>query len=406
MASLTSTGYVLQTQNEWFAQERQFYVDIDPLWNLDPSTPDGLKMAHDSEIFYALDETLQQAYNSKDPNKAKGNDLDIVCSLTGTTRSSGSRSSVELTLTATPGTIIPAGNRFESITTGSRWETDQTVTADSLGSATVNATCTVVGPTQADEDTITRIVDVVAGLASVTNPDPATPGADAQRDEQLRVTRATAVGRPGNNQTDSTYGELYAVPGVRRVKIYENDTGSASVSVDNPHGLPAHSYAVIADGGTDEDIAMAIYLKKNPGPPLYQAGTPFEVEVTSPKYPSNKKIIRASRPIYVDMLPVIHVVNDGTLPSNADQLIKEAMMEYAAGDLIPADVGFKIDGFDIGETVPFSTIFTPVNKVIGSYGDSYVDLPSSSLNGGQANVAIAYNQMSRWTESNITVVIT
>ncbi|HHK0538153.1 TPA: baseplate J/gp47 family protein [Pseudomonas aeruginosa] len=406
MASLTSTGYVLQTQNDWFAQERQFYLDIDPLWNLDPSTPDGLKMAHDSEIFYALDETLQQAYNSKDPNKAKGNDLDIICSLTGTIRSGGSRSSVQLTITATPGTPIQAGNRFESVTTGSRWTTDQAVTADSLGSATVNATCTVVGPTQADAGTITRIVDVVAGLSSVTNTAPATPGTDGQRDEQLRVTRATAVGRPGNNQIDSTYGELYSVPGVRRVKIYENDTDSSAVSVDNPHGLPAHSYAVIVDGGTNEDIAMAIYLKKNPGPLLYQAGTPFEVEVTSPKYPTNKKVIRASRPIYVDMLPVIHVVNDGTLPANADQLIKEAMMEYAAGDLIPADVGFKISGFDIGETVPFSTIFTPVNKVIGAYGNSYVDLPSSSLNGGQANVAIAYNQMSRWTESNITVVIT
>lgn len=406
MASLTATGYSLQTQNDWFAQERQFYVAIDPLWNLDPSTPDGLKMAHDSEIFYALDETLQQAYNSKDPNKAKGNDLDIVCSLTGTIRSSGSRSSVQLTFTATPGTVIISGNRFESITTGSRWVTDQTVTASASGTATVNATCTVVGPTQADENTITRIVDVVAGLSSVTNMDPATPGADAQRDEQLRVTRATAVGRPGNNQIDSTYGELYAVPGVRRVKIYENDTGSDAVSVDNPHGIPKNSYAVIVDGGTDEDIAMAIYLKKNPGPPLFQAGTPFEVLVTSPKYPTNKKLIRASRPIYVDMLPVIHVVNDGSLPPNADQLIKEAMMEYAAGDLIPADVGFKIDGFDIGETVPFSTIFTPVNKVIGSYGDSYVDLPSSSLNGGQANAVIAYNQMSRWTESNIAVVIT
>lgn len=326
--------------------------------------------------------------------------------MTGTKRSSGSPSSTQLVLTATPGTIILSGNRFESTTTGSRWATDQTVTADGSGSATVNATCTIVGPTQADAGTITRIVDVVAGLASVTNPDPATPGSDAQRDEQLRVTRATAVGRPGNNQLDSMIGELFGVPGVRRVKVYENDTNSGSVSADNPHGLPAHSIAPVIDGGTDDDVAMAIYLKKNPGALLYQAGAPFQVEITSPKYPSNTKLIRASRPIYVDMFPVIHVVNDGTLPPNADQLIKEAMMEYAAGDLIPADVGFKIDGFDIGEIVPFSTIFTPVNKVIGSYGDSYVDLPSSSLNGGQANVAIAYNQMSRWTESNITVVIT
>ena len=406
MASLTPTGYVLQTQNDWFAQEQQFYLDIDPLWNLDPSTPDGLKMAHDAEIFYALDETLLQAYNSKDPNKAKGLDLDIVCSLTGTIRSSGSRSNTTLTLTGTQGTVIPAGNRFESKVTGSRWATDQVVTIDVSGSVEVNATCTVVGPTQADEGSITRIVDVVAGLASCTNADPATPGADEQRDEQLRVTRAAAVGKPGNNQVDSMIGELFSVSGVRRVKVYENDTGSAAVSVDNPHGLPAHSLAIIVDGGTDADVAMGIYLKKNPGALLYQAGAPFEVEVTSPKYPANKKLIRASRPIYVDMIPVIHIVNDGSLPPNADQLIKEAIMEYAAGDLIPADVGFKIDGFDIGEIVPFSTIFTPVNKVIGSYGDSYVDLPSSSLNGGQANVAIAYNQMSRWTEANITVVIT
>lgn len=404
MASLTSTGYVLQTQNEWFAQERQFYIDIDPLWNLDPSTPDGLKMAHDSEIFYALDETLQQAYNSKDPNKAKGIDLDIICSLTGTIRSSGSRSSVQLTFTATPGTPIPAGSRFESVITGSRWATDQAVTADSLGSATVNATCTVVGPTQADANTITRIVDVTAGLAAVTNAAPATPGADSQRDEQLRVTRATAVGRPGNNQIDSMIGELFGVEGVRRVKVYENDTNISAVSADNPHGLPRHSIAPIIDGGTDDDVAMAIYLKKNPGAMLHQAGTPFEVEVTSPRYPTNKKLIRASRPIYVDMVMAINVANDGTLPPNADQLIKEAVMEYAAGDLIPADVGFKISGFDIGETVPFSTMFTPVNKVIGSYGNSFISL--LQLNGASANVAIAYNQMSRWTESNITVVIT
>ncbi|EKT4495447.1 baseplate J/gp47 family protein [Pseudomonas putida] len=406
MASLTPTGYVLKTQNDWFAQEQQFYLDIDPLWNLDPSTPDGLKMAHDAEIFYALDETLLQAYNSKDPNKAKGLDLDIVCSITGTSRSSGSSSSVALTLTGTPGTEVQSGSRFESTATGSRWATDQTVTIDSSGAADVNATCTVVGPTQADAGTITRIVDVVAGLASCTNQDPATPGTDEQRDEQLRVTRAAAVGKPGNNQIDSMIGELFGVNGVRRVKVYENDTGSGAVSVDNPHGLPAHSLAVIVDGGTDADVAMGIYLKKNPGARLYQAGTPFEVEVTSPKYPTNKKVIRASRPNYVDAVLSITLVDDGTLPSTIEQEIKEAVVEFGQGDLIPADVGFKITGFDIGEPVPFSTALTPVNKVIGTYGNSYVNIAASNLNGSTGTLPIAFNEMSRWTEANISVVIT
>lgn len=406
MASLTSNGYVLQTQNDWFAQERQFYLDIDPLWNLDPSTPDGLKMAHDAEIFYALDETLQQAYNSKDPNKAKRTDLDIVCSLTGTMRSSGSGSSVSLTLTATPGTQIFAGNRFESTINGSRWAIDQTVTADVSGTATVNATCTVVGPTQADAGTITRIVDVVAGLSAVTNSAPATPGTDAQTDEQLRVTRATAVGKPGNNQIDSMLGQLFGVDGVRRAKIYENDTDSAAVTTENPHGLPRHSIAVVVDGGTDSDVAMAIYLKKNPGASLYQAGTPFSVEVTSPNYPTNKKLVKASRPIYVDAILNITLVNDGTLPSTIAQEIKDAVVEFAQGELIPADVGFKITGFDIGESVPFSTALTPVNKVIGSYGNSYVNIALSNLNGSTGTLAIAYNQMSRWTSANVNVTVT
>ncbi len=405
MASLTPTGYVLKTQNDWFQQERQLYLDIDPLWNLDPSTPDGLKMASDAEIFYSLDETIQQAYNSKDPNKAKGNDLDIVCALTGTMRSNGTRSTVPLILTGTPGLPVPAGTRVESTITGSRWRTDQVITLDSLGEAMLTGTCTVVGPVSADIGTINRIVDVVAGLATVSNPEPAVVGTDAQRDEQLRVTRATAVGRPGNNQIDSMIGELFSVSGVRRVKVYENDTGSAAVDpVDNPYGLPAHSIAAVVDGGTDADVALAIYLKKNPGALLYQAGTPFEYLVTSPRYPTNQKLIRASRPVYVDMNLVIQIQNDGTLPANVGQLVVEAIMEFAAGDLIPADVGFKISGFDIGEDVPYSTMFTPINKVIGAYGNSYVS--SLMLNGAMANVVIAFNQISRWNEANITVTVT
>lgn len=404
MAELTPQGYLRKTQNEWFDEERQLYLDIDPLWNLDPSTPDGLKIAHDAEIFSALDETLQQAYNSKDPNKAKGVDQDIVCALTGTVRSEGSGSSVELTLAGTALTFVPAGSLFESATTGSRWSTDQGVTLDGAGSATVNATCTITGPTQADANTITRIVTVVGGLSSVTNVDPATPGTDRQSDSSLRVERATSVGRPGNNQIDSLIGELFAVDGARRVKVYENDTDSDAFDpIDNPHTLPKNSIAPIVDGGTDTDVALAIYIKKNPGVRLAQPGTPFEVEITSPVYPTNKKLIRASRPVYVDMDVVIEVTDDGTLPSDADEQIKDAVMEFAAGDLIPADVGFKISGFDIGEDVPYSTMFTPINKVIGSYGNSYVSL--LTLNGGSANVPIAFNELSRWISSNITVTI-
>lgn len=402
MAEVTTTGYKLKTQNEWFDEEKQLYLDINPLWNLDPSTPDGLKIAHDAEVFSALDETLQQAYNSKDPNKATGVDLDVIAALTGTTRSEGTASTVTgFVLSGVPNsTVVPAGTVFESTVTGSRWTLDQTWTLDSSGIATVDITSTTTGPVEADANTITRIITTVPGLTSVTNPTPATPGTNIESDSSLRVKRATAVGRPGNNQIDSMLGELFAVSGTRRVKIYENDTNTT-----DSNGLPAHSIAPIIDGGTDADVAMAIYVKKNPGVMLYQAGTPVSVVVTSPTYPTNTKEIKFSRPVYVDMIVVVNIKDDGTLPSQAtlQPLIQEAILEYAAGDLIPTEYGFKPDGFDIGETVPYSSMYTPINKVIGSYGNSYVD--SMTLNGGTTNVTIDFNELSRWTTSNITVNI-
>lgn len=401
MAEITNKGYSLKTVNEWFDEEKQMYLDIDPLWNLEPSTPDGLKLAHDSEVFGAFDETLQQAYNSKDPNKASGYDLDVVATLTGTTRSEGSASSVSLLLTGVATTtVVPAGTRFRSSVTGSVWTLEQTWTLDSSGQGTASATCDTVGPTEADAGTIVEIVDTVSGLVSVNNPTPATPGTNAESDSSLRVKRATAVGRPGNNQIDSMLGELFAVTGVRRVRVYENDT-----NLTDANGLPPHSIAPVVDGGTDEAVALAIYIKKNPGVALYSAGTPVTINVASPTYPTNVKTIKFSRPTYVDIVVNIVLKNDGTLPSQEalEPVIQNAFIDFVDGDLIPTEYGFKVDGFDIGEDVPYSTLFTPINQVIGQYGNSYVQ--SMTVNGSTSNVDIDFNELSRWTKSNITVSI-
>lgn len=400
MAEITRTGYKLKTQNEWFNDERAMYLDIDPLWNLDPSTPDGLKLAHDAEVFGALDETMQQAYNSKDPNKATGYELDVICALTGTKRSEGSASTATVTLTGVAGYPVAAGFRIRSRTTGTLWRLDSTHTIGAGGTVDAGFTCTSIGAVEADAGTLTEIVDTITGLLNVTNAEPSTLGTSVETDSSLRTKRATAVGRPGNNQVDSMYGELYAVTGVRRVRVYENDTDT----VDS-NGLPAHSTASIVDGGTDDDVAQALYIKKCPGTTMYQVGTPVTVDVRSTLYPSNVKTIKFSRPDYVDILVVVNVAASDLLPSQEvlQSEIQEAIMEYAAGDLIPTEYGFKPDGFDIGENVPFGTLYTPVNKVLGLYGNAYVE--TMTINGGTDNIAISFNQLSRWTTSNIMVNI-
>lgn len=406
MARLTPQGYELKTQNQWFDEERQLYIDIDPLWNVDPSTPDGLKIAHDAEIFSALDETLAEAYASKDPNKATGVDLDILSSLTGTKRSQGTFSTVPLSFTGVPGASVLADAIVESEATGSRWVIPQTYTIPPSGVAVVPARATEIGQIQAEPNTITRIITTMTGITAVSNAESATPGTGVENNSSLRLKRQAAVGRPGNNQVSSMLGELYAVGGVRRVRIYENPTGSATVDpVFNPHGLPAHSTATLVDGGEDYDVAYAQYVKKNPGSFMASTGDPVEVLITDEQYPTNQQTMRFNRPDYVDM-----VINIGlrdiaeTLPENIEDLIRDAFMEFANGDLTSAACGFRNQGFDIGESVPYSTLYTPINKIIGPYGNAYVT--AMTVNGVAGNQDIAYNQLSRWTEANITVSVT
>ena len=394
MAEITDEGYVLKTQNEWFNDERDRYLSIDPNWNLDSSTPDGLKLASDAEIWSALDELGQQAYNSKDPAKAKGNDLDVICSLTGTSRSQGTSSQVLLDLDGVAGTIVIAGKRIKSTVDGTVWALDSTVTLP--GSMT--ATCTTVGAIEASIGTITQIVDTVGGWQTVSNPSVATPGTDIESNSSLRIKRRNAVSRPGSNQVDSTIGEIFAVDGVRKVIAYENDT-----LVTDSNGQPGKSMAYIVDGGTDYDVANAIYIKKNPGVGLYQAGTPVEVLVTSSTYPSQTKLIKFSRPIYVDMFIDVTIVNDGSLPGTVASEIKNAIVTYAAGGFIADDEGVYAEGFGIGEDVPFSRMYAPIMQVLGSYGNSYVS--SLTLNGGTVNVDIAWNELSRWVTDNVKVTI-
>ena len=79
------------------------------------------------------------------------------------------------------------------------------------------------------------------------------------------------------------------------------------------------------------------------------------------------------------------------------------MVQYYEGELLPDGIGFMTTGFDIGQSVPYSRLFTPVNKVLGLYAGSYVS--EMTVNGGTSTVAIGFNQVSQFLRSNITVEI-
>ena len=396
MAEVTDEGYVLKPQNEWFQDEEDRYKEIDPDWNLDPSTPDGIKLATDSEIWANLDELGQKAYNSKDPSKAVENELDAISAITGTERSEGTFSTSSVDLVGTNGTIILAGSFIDSTENGSRWTIDVDTVIAGVTAAAITAT--ERGDIQASIATITKIVNPQAGWESASNPAVAVVGDNPDTDAELRIKRDSGVALPGQNQVDSTFAAINNLDGVKWVRIYEND----DTAPFDANGLPIFSTAILVDGGVDADIALAIYNKRNPGVIQHELTTPVIVPITSPET-GNQKDIKFNRPDYVDIIVAYEVTDDGTLPANIEQLIKDATLDYVNGELLDADDGFNQSGFTIGEDVHASRFYTPVNKIIGQYGDSYVT--AITVNAG-ASVVISFEELSRFTDANITVNVT
>ena len=302
------------------------------------------------------------------------------------------------------GTQIFKGDLVDSGNNTPQWAIDNDVVIGQSGTIATTATCTENGAIQASIGDINRIVKARGGWQAVTNPSVPTLGTNRQSDTSLRIERAASVARPGSNQGVNTIGEIFSVTGVRRVAEYENPTGSSDVSDENPYGLPPNSETYIVDGGDDYDVAYAIYIKKNQGCALNQEGVPVSVTVTDKVYHRNTKLIKYGRPTPVDMVMVIELKNDGSLPSDVEQQVKAAIIEYTNGELLPVDVGFNIQGFYIGEDVPISRMNTPINQVIGSYGNSYINsLTINTLTSGV--VTIEFDELARFSESNITVTI-
>ena len=218
---------------------------------------------------------------------------------------------------------------------------------------------------------------------------------------------AKAVGRAGQNQKESLYGELFDTDGVRKVAVYENKTGSDAYDATyNPHSLPGHSLAIVVDGGEDMDVARSIYRKLCPGVALHAAGTKVEKVVYSEIFPASYDVITFSRPTDVPITIALTVADPNNVLPDDDEiqtLIRQAYIDYYEGDLLPDGIGFMTTGFDIGDDVPYTRLFTPPNKVLGDYPGTYVE--SLTVNGGTSNVEVEFNELARFKAPNITVTV-
>lgn len=203
-----------------------------------------------AQLLGELAEVQQAVYDSFDLNGATGVQLSNLAQIVGVTRKRATRGQVELTVTGTPGTWVTQGKLVEGggLDGRARWRIIEDVMIPASGSTTVLAEADEKGRVEALAGQIDKIVTPVSGWSSVTNPDDASAGRDAETDDQLRVRRAQSIQLSAGVSIGSIRSKLLALEFVESAAVIDNpDNGTRIVEGIS---LVGNSFLVIVSPDT------------------------------------------------------------------------------------------------------------------------------------------------------------
>lgn len=383
---LTSAGPVVPSYTDYQDALMQSYLSIYPSnASLAPGDADYQWI---SAVALMLSDTVQFAVlilNSFGLFTNAGAGQDAQYSNLGIQRLPATNSTVSVTLTGTAGTIITNGTVYD--TNGNVWTLPASVTIGSGGTVTVTATAQNIGPITAAAGTVTGIGTPTAGWTSVTNAAAASPGTNAETDAAFRARAVISTLLPSQTTFNATLAAVAAVAGVTRSTGYNNPNDYADA-----YGNPPHSITIVVQGGTQADIAQAIY--DNYGLGAQTNGT-TTVEVTDPQSGQLQPIsfdIATETNIYVtlNVAPLLQPVTTAT-----QSAIQTAIVAY-------------LNSLNIGQVVSIAALYATAMAQAGNLAQPDFSVISIAAGitpspTGTSDIAIAFDAVANSQASFIVV---
>lgn len=306
---------------------------------LEPDSMDYQFLSIFARAIYEEEQCAQMSYQARSPITASTRDaMDSLVTMNGLLPKKASYSTVALTLTGIPYTLINGG--VVQSTSGDKWNLPQTVTIGSSGTVTAIATAQELGSIEAPVNTVTKIITPTYGWTSVTNLSSASVGQPIETLSELKVRQQRAVATPAQTPKESIISALYDIEGVTNLVIYENDTSAADTyDTEAKTGGPANSITCVIEGGSNLEIANAINRRKTPG--CYTEG---DVEVNAYDSYNNPTAIRFYRP---DITQVYATFTLTALPGYSS----------AVGDKLKEAVSNYVDQIGIGDNLYLSQLW-------------------------------------------------
>ncbi len=317
-------GFEAQSVDDVRADVRQKWVDafksanLPPL-NTDPSTPQGQLIDSQTASIVHKDSELLFIANQFNPLVASGVFQDALARIYFITRQKAIKSTCKCKVTGRQGTIIPKGTLIQSEIDGTQWQSLKELEINQTGVGFIDFECLQSGAVQANINSLNQIVTLVPGFDTVNNEEKATVGRDEESQSEFEARRYASVALNSRSTVASVYGRVGQVKGVISLYVAENKSNINKV-IDEVTLLP-HSVFVSVLGGDDQEVAQAIVNSISAGCD-YTGETSVNVVISE-----NGAIetVKFNRPADYPLTVKAIVRKNQALPSNAEQLIKDAI---------------------------------------------------------------------------------
>lgn len=288
-------------------------------------TPQGQLASSQTAIIGDKNNNFAFYVNQVDPQYASGRFQDAIARIYFLTRKPAQATSVPCELSGVAGTIILAGT-FAQDTSGNTYASTGDVTIGLAGTVDAEFQNLLTGPIPCPSGTLISVYQAVSGWDTITNPTDGVLGTDVETRSDFEFRRKNSVAANAHGSPQSIYAEVFAVENVLDVYVIDNPLGTVVNTGPTNYPLAAHSVYVAVVGGLDQDIAEAIWRKKDLGCD-YNGNTSVTVTDNSGySYPQPSYVVKFERPAALPILFAVEIVDDPQLPSNIIDLVKAAII--------------------------------------------------------------------------------
>lgn len=229
--------------------------DID----LDQESPDGQRVAIESQARADMEAALQWLYSQMDPDFNTGDMQQIIGKLHGLYLRPGSRSQRDLKVTTDRPVFLYSGYRIRD-QANQVWIVQQDVTVPTGTTAVTFFAQNFGKVTGLVADTFTQITPE-PGVLSITSDTEAVVGRDEETPEEFRQRRNRSLENPATGSIGAIFAKVAQLPGVTDLNIDENDTKVD----DEVTGIPANSIWLVVEGGAISEIVAVMVKQKGGG---------------------------------------------------------------------------------------------------------------------------------------------